>query len=819
MSLKKVTLAITDFALPVPRKGSIDALSGYGRATQLGLEIHQKVQKERADEHDSYEAEVPVQREFERDGFLFVVGGRMDGIFRKRTPKIEEIKTTFNIKELSKRLRNGLDEHPYCLQLKTYGYFHWLEHEKVPDLSFHLVSTRNFESEDLEIKLDVAEYEAWLDKRLAELVEEARAAEKRAARRRKAAQDLLFPFSSPRPSQLELIETIEAGMDEGKRMLIQAPTGLGKTVGVLYPTLKEALSRGQRVVYVTPKNSQHAVAEEAVTRFQELGAKVKSLTITAKSKICFKNEPLCNPEYCEYARDHYTKVAEHKVIEQLAKKRKLSYRTFKDLGKKYEVCPFEIQLDAAQEADTVICDYNYVFAPRSSFGRLGVAGLDQEGKANLVIDEAHNLPSRAMDYYSPELSSAALEKMRDELKALPERFQRDGLDLLDRCLELIAHCQPGMGLKAAKIDPPADLFREQEIDLRAFLTRYLESDVEIKPRDVVLRFCFYWSEFTAALEFVEGEKRPEFFTTFHPHPSGGTVKITCCDASALLKDCYDEYGQVVAFSATLKPFEYYTRLSGLEPTELKTAEFTSPFPKNRRKLLIIPQISSKYSERQKNYPRIAETIERIAACKAGNYIAFFPSFEFMERVLERFRAPAGFRLRRQERYMRQEGVEALLDELRGREAPTIVFAVQGGVLSEGVDYPGDMLIGAFVVGPPLPIFDLEREEMREYYEKNYAQGFDYAYTYPAMAKAVQAAGRVIRSEKDRGIIVLMDSRFVQASYEKSMPKDWFDRSARELVSQGILKEVTEFWAGHEDSVAVPELLVTDPAEETASLSE
>lgn len=794
---KKVHLAVTDFALPVPRKGSIDALSGYGRATQLGLEIHQKVQKERAEEHKSYEAEVPLSHEFERGGYCFVVSGRIDGLFKKKNPKIEEIKTTFNIRELAKRIRKGETEHPYCLQLKTYGYIYWLQNQKAPGLTFHLVSTRNFETEDVELPFDMAEYEAWLNLRLDELVEEAKAAEKRAARRRKASENLAFPFTKPRPSQLELIATIEEGMKEERRMLIQAPTGLGKTVGVLYPTLKEAMARGQRVIYVTPKNSQHSVAEEAITKLQDQGAKIKSLTITAKSKICFKNEPLCNPEYCEYARDHYTKVAEHKVIEQLAKKRKLSFRTFREIGKKYEVCPFEIQLDAAQEAETVICDYNYVFAPRSSFGRLAAGGLDQEGKPNLVIDEAHNLPSRAMDYYSPQLSSAALDKMRDEIKMLPDRFRTEGLELLDRCLELIAHCQPGLGLQAAKIAPPADLFHEMDEELRGFLTRYLESDVEIKPRDVVLRFCFYWSGFTAALEFVEGEKRPEFFTTYHPHPSGGTVKITCCDASGMLKDAYDEYSQVVGFSATLKPFEYYSRLVGLEGTELKTAEFSSPFPKTRRKLLIIPQISSKYSDRARNYPKIAETIHRIAACKAGNYLAFFPSFDFMEKVLEQFRAPPGFRLRRQERYMKQEATDALLEEMRAREAPTIVFAVQGGVLSEGVDYPGEMVIGAFVVGPPLPIFDLEREEMRGYYEKNYAAGFDYAYTYPAMAKAVQAAGRVIRSETDRGIVVLMDNRFVQPSYEKSMPKDWFERSARELVSSAIIKEVTDFWANQE----------------------
>ncbi len=780
--------------MPVPRKGSIDALSGYGRATTLGQEIHQLVQAKRAAEYDMYEAEVEISREFERGGYVFEVGGRMDGLFSGTSPHIEEIKSTFSIWELLKRLRDGREEHPYWLQLQTYGYFYWLEHDVKPKLSFHLVSTRKSEHEDLEVKLDVKAYEHWLEQRLDELVIEAQAAEKRAARRRKVAENLIFPFDRPRTGQLELIETIEKGMSENRPMLVQAPTGLGKTVGVLYPALKEALSRGQRVIYVTPKNSQHSVAEEAVAKLQEKGAKIRSLTITAKSKICFKNEPLCNPEYCEFAKDHYTKVAEHGVMEQLAKKRKLSARTFEKIGKEFQVCPFEIQLDAAHDVETVICDYNYVFAPRTSFGQLTAGGLDQEGKPNLVIDEAHNLPSRAMDYYSPSLSSFTLEKMREDLSDLPKRFQTEAEELIDEGIQVILDCKPGDSDKPARIEADATPFQELDSKLRAFLSRYLEADIEVQPRDVVLRLSFYWSGFTEALEFASDRKRKEFFTTFQPLPTGGMVKITCCDASEMLKACYDEFNQVVGFSATLKPFEFYSRLSGLESAELKTAEFTSPFPREHRKLLIIPQISSKFSERQRNYPKIADAIAKITAVKPGNYFAFFPSFDFMERVLEQFIAPPGFITLRQERGMKNDSVQAVLEHLRAADKPTLLFGVQGGVFSEGVDYPGDMAIGAFIVGPPLPSFDLEREQMRDYYEKNYSAGFDYAYTYPAMAKAVQAAGRVIRSETDKGLIVLMDNRFIHPSYTKSMPRDWFTENAHELVSDRILKEVTDFWS-------------------------
>lgn len=795
---KVVKLAVTEFALPCPLKGSIDVLSGFGRASEVGLEIHQAVQASRLLANSNYKAEVAMTHTFSAGGFDFEVGGRVDGIFESSaggsaaTVKIEEIKSTFNTFELQKRLRDGHGDHPYVLQLRTYGYFYWLNHGKIPDLSFHLVSTRNREATNIEIKLDVAGYEAWLSRRLEQLVELAILAEKRAARRRDVAASLPFPFSKPRSGQVELISTIEGGMKERHPMLVQAPTGLGKTVGVLFPSLKEALGRGQRVIYVTPKNSQHAVAEDAVERLQDAGAKIKSLSITAKSKLCFKNEPICNPEYCEYAKDHYTKLGENRLLEKLSKKKKLSAKTFEKMGREFEVCPFELQLDAAEDVETVICDYNYVFAPRSAFGRIAMGGLDQEGKPNLVIDEAHNLPTRAMDYYSPALSVSVLEKMHEDIMLLPRRFRADAQKQLNECIRVIKSCGRDGQSSAEIIKPPVKAFLAQDEELRGFLSTYLSSDVDIQPRDVVMRLSFYWSEFTAALAFVSGD-RDEFFTTFTPYPP--TVKITCCDASEMLKTSYGDYENTVAFSATLKPFDYYSQLMGLKNEALMQAEFVSPFDPAKRKLLIIPQISSKYSERQRNYPRIAEAIEKIASLKIGNYFAFFPSFDFLDRVLSEFRAPPGFTVLRQERSMRNDAVTEILLTLKTPGVAHVVFAVQGGVFSEGIDYPGDMAIGAFIVGPPLPNFDLEREQKREYYQRYYQAGFDYAYTYPAMAKAVQAAGRVIRNETDRGLIVLMDNRFIQPSYAKSMPQDWFRESPRELISSQILKDVQAFWQG------------------------
>ncbi|MBI4345689.1 MAG: ATP-dependent DNA helicase [Elusimicrobia bacterium] len=792
--MKELKVAVRDFAVPSPRRGSIEALSGFGRAQELGREIHDRVQARRAKRFPDYRAEVRLERAFEAGGYRFLVGGKVDGLFDGAVPKLEEIKTAFNAEELLRRLDED-PEHPYCLQLRTYGYLHRLAHDAEPELSLHLVSTRSFETLDLPIRLDRPGYEAWLARRLRELAEEAELAERRAARRRKAAQALAFPFERPRPGQLELGRAVEGAMAEERPLLLQAPTGLGKTVGVLYPALKEALGRGQRVVYVTPKNSQHGVAEDAVRRLhegvKEGGGNIRSMTVTAKAKLCLKNEPLCNPDYCEYARDHYTKVAAHGLVRALAKKRKLSARVFTRVAREHQVCPYELQVDAALDADAVICDYNYVFAPRSALGTLTALGLDQEGGPNLVVDEAHNLPARALDYYSPELSTAALEGLRDGLSRLEGRLRERALALLDECIDTVAGCAPGDAEGPCRISPPARTFLEVEARLRAFLAEYLASDVEIPPRDPVLRLSFYWSEFATALGWI-AEGHEAFFTTYRPSPPA--VRITCCDASGMLAQRYDGYAHVVGFSATLKPFDFYRRLMGLPEDGTSTAEFVSPFPAERRKLLVIPQLSSRYSRRARTYPKVAEAIGRIAGLKPGNYFAFFPSFEFMERVLERTQAPPGFALLRQTRRMTRDAVEELFERLQAPGGAHLVFAVQGGMLAEGVDYPGEMAIGAFVVGPGLPTFDLEREHMREYYEKRYGAGFDYAYAYPAMAKAVQAAGRVIRSETDRGLIVLMDDRFLSPAFAKSMPRDWFAQSPRELVSERILADVQRFWA-------------------------
>jgi DNA excision repair protein ERCC-2 len=795
--MKVIKLSVQDFALPAPRRGSIEPSSGHRTTLGEGQEFHRRWQEERSRELPEFEAEKAITASFERGEYRFEISGRMDGFVPGERPLIEEVKSSFNIFELSRAIKEKRYDHPYFIQLVTYGYFHWLKTGERPDLVFHLFSSRRNDTLSFDVFWAIKEYESWLDRRLDELVHLARSGEKRTARRIKTASALSFPFPRPRSGQMELISFVEKGFGEKKRMLLQAPTGLGKTVGVLYPSLKDALGRGQRVLYLTPKNSQQSVAEEAMEKFSAQGCKTKSLTVTAKAKMCLKAEPICNPDYCEYARDYYDKVRTHDLREVLGTKRRLTSKVIQNLGKKFEVCPFELQLEAISEADVIICDYNYVFGNQTILGSLSHVGFEQEGKPNLVIDEAHNLPSRTMGGFSSELSSSVLEGLRSNLEALPKKFRRSGLELLDQCLETLKAATPAREGKVSA-QPDLESFLLMQEELKGYLTSYLDSEVEIKPRDPVLRLVFYWSEFTEILAALRPEQK-EFFMTAQNDGKARVLKITCCDASLLIKDRYDFFQNVVAFSATLKPFQYYAKLSGLAGDDLLEAEFQSPFKPENRKVLIIPQVSTKYSTREQNYPKVADAISRIISLRSGNYLAFFPSFDFMERVLKNFTAPLEFEVMKQSRFMKNEDVELTLEALRSLDRPRILFAVQGGVFSEGIDYLGDMAIGAFVVGPPLPNFDFERERMKDYYQENYQAGFDYAYTFPAMAKAVQAAGRVIRSEEDRGLIVLMDDRFLEKNYGQSLPHEWFEASPGELVSRKILGDIEEFWKGQPNS--------------------
>jgi DNA excision repair protein ERCC-2 len=788
MARRKLTIGVRDFALPIPRVGSIETHSGYATPNNSGQDVHRRVQDERTKLRRDYRPEYKLSHVFATEFYDFNVTGFSDGFFEE-DEVVEELKTAFDTKSLLAKLE-AESNHPYILQLQTYGYIFYLKHGRIPELKMVLVSTRDGNELTLPVSLDVLAYEKWLASRLAELSVEVILKETSATRRKRIADALSFPYSSLRTGQQDLIAAIDTNLKNGKNSLIQAATGLGKTIGVSYPMLKHALARGQKLIYVTPKNSQHSVAEEAILALRKLQPELTSLTMTAKSKLCLKSEMICNPTHCEYARDYYAKIYSDNVIEIATAQPVLTGERFKQLGEQFKVCPFELSVDCVDQVDVVIADYNYVFSPRSMLGKLTGSKFGSTKKPNLVIDEAHNLPARATGYFSPSLSITFLNSVLWNLP-MNERALLLGAELIVKdCMKIVDRYRPSGKMRSAKITIDKILFAEQLLAISDLLNRYLSDILEIRNNDPVISLFNEWSAFTEALEF-EGE---EFESIFQSDYSGGALKIICCDAANKLREVYSSFERTAAFSATLKPFDYYGQMIGFESSTYEFLEFPGPFPEKQRKILVIPQVSTKYTDRESNYQKIATAVEKLVALRQGNYIIFFPSYAFLEEVHSRVNLPLSSVLK-QEKEIDKATVDKFLNQFKMQNTPTVLFAVQGGVFAEGVDYPGQMLIGAMIVGPPLPTYDLEREIYREYYEKRYGTGFHYAYIYPAMSKVVQAAGRVIRSETDTGLIVLMDKRFILPEYSQSMPKDWFKHSVRELISTQIGKDVSDFWNG------------------------
>jgi DNA excision repair protein ERCC-2 len=376
---------------------------------------------------------------------------------------------------------------------------------------------------------------------------------------------------------------------------------------------------------------------------------------------------------------------------------------------------------------------------------------------------------------------AWLEDLKRRKHHPPNRALRTRVTAqLKRCLQLLQSFEGPHRTVALE----AQTFFVEEHRIGRLLTAAAAAGQELPPSHPLLELHHGWSAFCEVLR-VLGE---EHGLTWQPP---GRLQITCADASEHLAQRMEAVAGAVLFSGTLKPFECHRRLSGLGGLETAAAEVRSPFPEAHRLVLVVPQISTLYRLRDREVPRIAHFLQRVLPLRMGNYFVFFSSFDMLEKTMPHLDLP-GFRILAQPRRATQEQLQELLAALRTGQG-VVVLAVQGGSLSEGIDCPGEALIGCVVVGPPLPRFDLEREHVRQHFQRKYGQGHQYAYTFPAAAKAVQAAGRVIRTPQDKGLLIFMDGRFLEEDYASCFPEGWFRASPRELVSEAILGDVRAFW--------------------------
>lgn len=778
--MKTINLSVKDLATPIIKRGSL-SYEGVFSSMEMGSEIHRSLQKDYETSYgDDYQKEFSLKDEFIVDEIKFVVSGRVDGYFKK-DEILEEIKSTFSLDKLSDQIEENI-EHPYVLQLKTYGYLFYLLNGIMPKLRLLLVHTLNRKKRYLDISISEEDFKDWILKKLQSLVKHEKNKQKNKARRKTLAKKIFFPFEDQRPFQKELMALVESTTKAKKSALLQAPTGIGKTIGVLFPLLVDSLKRGMPLIYLTPKNSQFEVVKKTVQLFHQKEIPLRILVLTAKTKICLNTVVQCNKESCQFADKYYDKIEENNLRSQYVEDLIADKSSLENLGEKYKVCPYELAFEELWQFDIIVGDYNYVFSRRAALASF-FADKEHEGKINLIVDEAHNLYQRGREYYSPEITKDQVQQFFNlsHRPSIPNKIKK----FTHTISKFYSHYCFNEN-KNSEIEILDSDWFEIENEFRSLIFPYLES---VNPIDLEDEF---FSLYFSVKDFLETLEYKKFITTVYiKNYEEDKIKGVCCDPSFLFGRIYKLFNSVVGFSATLKPFDFYKKVSGFDE-ETIVEEFQSGFPSENRKIILIPQVSTFYKEREKSIPKLVEGIDRISKIKKGGYICFFPSFEYLEQVRAKM-AHLDIPIYWQKRHSKPDEISELLNILKHESSPYYLFAVQGGVLSEGIDIHSSNLLGTFIVGPALQAINFETNLVSKYFDEKFNSGFNYAYIYPAMAKSIQASGRIIRSEKKKGLIVFFDRRFIHKDYTEAFPRFWYQESVKELVITNILNQVESFW--------------------------
>jgi DNA excision repair protein ERCC-2 len=546
------------------------------------------------------------------------------------------------------------------------------------------------------------------------------------------------------------------------------------------------------VFFLTAKTLQQRIAVATAKSMQS--GLFRSLQLRAKSKMCANTEIICHEEFCPYAREYGLKLARSGLLKTLlGDDEHLDPDRIFEVAKQHEVCPFEVSLDLLPGIDLVVCDYNYVFDP--TIGLNALAGDEALRDAVLVIDEAHNLVDRSREYYSPQISSVDLDRalrfletrsnpVFDELANLIEELARE---VTDRVSESLGDEGPDEGPADLRLDAFANLRIDFDGAMLSYFLYKREQELWIAD-DPVLEVFFALTRFHRVLalggdEFVHMALRNG--------PGGDTLKIFCRDASRFVGEILEGAASVVAMSATLEPFDFYRDLLGFDAHRTEELYVASPFPPENRLVFAITDVDTTYRRRAANYDPIASWIARLSH-PGGNVLTLFPSYAFLEAVHDRL-PPMGHTIIAQRPGVTDAEQRQILESL-GTGRPHLLLAVLGGIFAEGVDYPGDMLSQVIVVSPGLPQYNLERELLKGYYDEFYEHGFAYAYLIPGLTRVVQAAGRLLRSESDRGIITVIGRRFLDPRYARLLPEEWTLGDPSNLVNEDPETAVRDFFS-------------------------
>ena len=762
-----IELTVDELCAMAHRSGSLDARRpqrSNARADQRKL----KLPKEKGREQS-----VPLRNTLSYHGVTYTVEGVADAVI-EASATVEEIKVS----------RSGYVSKDAYSRLRVLAYFYAASRgARRVTLRMRLYQNETDEVQDICAEVSEAElydfYTAMLDRIEPEALDLIRRYDERLP----SVQSLRFPYPNPREGQTELAESVFRAIRQGKCLFAEAPTGIGKTMSTLYPAVK-AVGEGHcdRVFYLTAKASVRREAYAACAKLYEAGSRLRSVMLYAKEQMCAHPDGCrdgavsrCNPEACPFARGYYDRVG-GAIAELLVDRHGFPQSIITEVAKKHRICPYELSLDLSQHCEVIICDYNYAFSPDVYLRRYFSIEEGECGRYVFLVDEAHNLPDRARDMYSTQLTLAPFEAIYARIDPVEDSELEKMLGgWLIGMRRLAALCtehrekhddgtESGYYLNRAPLQNVTEETARLHRDLDAFLKKmptHPLADELAELSAVLKRFCalseYYDDRFLTYVQLMHGEL---------------TLEIFCLDPAGVLHTAMGRARSTILFSATFQPLDYFVDILGGKGA--RTLELPSPFPKENLCITVANGVSTRYEDREKSYRRVATLLAASVSARAGNYLVFFPSYEYMERVHKEFVAKyPRVQTILQQRGMKRSEQDAFLQQFCEDEGKMRVgFCVIGGSFSEGVDLPGNRLIGVIVVGVGIPGLSNERNMLRDYYENKCERGYDYAYTYPGLNRVLQAAGRVIRREKDKGVVVLIDSRYAEEPYLHLYPSHW-----------------------------------------------
>lgn len=782
--MEQIKISVRNLVEFILRTGDIDNRRGrtaQKEAMQEGSRIHRRIQRRMG---AGYHAEVFLKKEYTFDHYALIVEGRADGILDAPLVTVDEIKGVYQDVSLM--------EGPspvHLAQAKCYACIYG-EQQGLSRIRVQMTYC-NLDTEEIryfrEI-YEVTELQEWFAEVLGAYRKWADFQHEARQRRQSSIQGLAFPFPY-REGQKKLIEDVYRTIIRGKKLFIQAPTGAGKTISTVFPAIwGVGGGYGERIFYLTAKTIARTVAGEAFGLLRQKGYAGSVLTITAKEKLCLCQEMDCNPVHCPYAKGHYDRVNDA-VFDLIRREQEVDREVLRQQAEAFLVCPFEMCLDTALWMDNIICDYNYVFDPNVCLKRFFSAGV--KGDFIFLIDEAHNLVERGREMYSATLYKEDFLELKRAFRHHSVKVSKAFAKCNQRLLEMKRECET-----YSQLDGIGTLIFALK-NLGAALEEFFQRQGELPVRELVMGFYLELRHFLNMYERVD-----ENYVIYAQHCQDGRfmVKLYCVNPAASLQECLDRGRSAVFFSATLLPIQYYKELLSTEQ-ENYAVYARSSFRPEHRLLLVAGDVSSKYARRNRQeYGKIADYIMQTAQARRGNYMAFFPSYQMMEQVFDicAEKNPGEMELLAQRSGMGEHEREEFLSAFAGERPDTLVgFCVMGGIFSEGIDLKGERLIGVLVVGTGLPQISNEREILKNFYERRSGSGFDYAFRYPGMNKVMQSAGRLIRTEEDKGVILLLDERFLQRDYQKCFPWEWADYQACSLRS--LSGQLEAFWGGFEDA--------------------